>query len=507
MFYPKTVRAKKCISSLSKIECSFCPKSFTHQDNFHQHANRYHLEEIEGQWTYDSARKMFFPNAMKDRKECGTETPGIRCEFCSKVVRYSLVPHANKLHFDIISKIWPNCEKCNMYFPTIESLNMHNLAKHKLMTRQNWKEDLTTGRRKILATCEFCFKTFRYGRNCWRHAQKEHLKEISQIWLNCPDCNLYYPNNRVLDFHKMTSHRKNKIIGDASPKKDCDFCAKSFRQVFLYTRHANEKHKNLIGESWHKCPLCHVYVQTENCLVLHKRTHAEFQMQKVSCPFCDLKFKTRIARDIHANKDHEAKVCLDWNYCHPCALFFPADNHKHFRTKSSLEIICKFCSVPLYSQRSNIAHCNKEHLDQITSSWFQCQLCLKYLPNEKLLNLHTLKNCSKLKENARPDPTRRKRRKIRSVKSAIHSVENSDREEAVVFETNSYSTRSKRSRLVEADALKQEEDVEEFCVEIDGSFPNDEEVNDDQVNDDEVNDDEVTDDEVTDKEFQVCHEE
>lgn len=53
-----------------------------------------------------------------------------RCEFCSLVVTYSLIPHANSKHFDTISKIWLECEPCKMYFPTEKSLNSHRMSKH-----------------------------------------------------------------------------------------------------------------------------------------------------------------------------------------------------------------------------------------------------------------------------------------------------------------------------------------------------------------------------------------
>jgi hypothetical protein len=87
-------------------------------------------------------------------------------------------------------------------------------------------------------------------------------------------------------------------------------------------------------------------------------------------------------------------------------------------------------------------HCNKEHLKEISGFWLQCDLCLKYLPNDKLLNLHKAKNCSKLKED-----TSRKR-----LKTAQHRDEHAE---------NNYSTRSKRSRLVNIEAKHQERDPEE----------------------------------------------
>jgi hypothetical protein len=111
--------------------------------------------------------------------------------YCSRQVHYSYVPHANKHHFDIISKIWPGCEECKMYFPTIQSLDSHNLAKHKVSTSSFRNRKLTPGRK--VTTCVFCSKSFVIARLCWRHAQREHADVVSQLWLKCQICELHFP--------------------------------------------------------------------------------------------------------------------------------------------------------------------------------------------------------------------------------------------------------------------------------------------------------------------------
>jgi hypothetical protein len=98
--------------SKDRFQCTFCPKIFTTIDPLYQHANRYHLEDIEKQWFYNPGRKMYLPKPP-DLNKKPNQGPVIWCEFCTAKVHYSYVPHANKHHYDIISKIWPGntCKK------------------------------------------------------------------------------------------------------------------------------------------------------------------------------------------------------------------------------------------------------------------------------------------------------------------------------------------------------------------------------------------------------------
>jgi len=51
------------------------------------------------------------------RRTTDSSIPRIYCEFCSANVTYIYVSHANKLHYDIISKVWIGCEECDQFFP------------------------------------------------------------------------------------------------------------------------------------------------------------------------------------------------------------------------------------------------------------------------------------------------------------------------------------------------------------------------------------------------------
>ncbi len=63
MFFPDSNNKKKQKQKQSKdrFQCSFCPKIFTTIDPLYQHANRYHLEDIEKQWFFNPIRKMYLP--------------------------------------------------------------------------------------------------------------------------------------------------------------------------------------------------------------------------------------------------------------------------------------------------------------------------------------------------------------------------------------------------------------------------------------------------------------
>ncbi len=51
------------------------------------------------------------------RRPTDSSIPRIYCEFCSANVTYIYVSHANKLHYDIISKVWIGCDDCDQFFP------------------------------------------------------------------------------------------------------------------------------------------------------------------------------------------------------------------------------------------------------------------------------------------------------------------------------------------------------------------------------------------------------
>ena len=150
---------------------------------------------------------MYLPKPP-DLSKKPNQGPEIWCEFCTAKVHYSYVPHANKYHFDIISKIWPGCDECKMYFPTIQSLDSHNLAKHKVSTASFRNRKLIPNRRVF--NCEFCPRSFVIARLCWRHAQKEHSDAISQLWLKCDVCDLHFPNSEVMAIHKSAKHNRKK---------------------------------------------------------------------------------------------------------------------------------------------------------------------------------------------------------------------------------------------------------------------------------------------------------
>jgi len=95
-----------------------------------------------------------------------------------------------------------------MFFPTVQSLDSHNLAKHKVSTASFRNRKLMPDRRVF--SCEFCPRSFVIARLCWRHAQKEHGDVISQLWLKCDACNLHFPNSDVLAIHTTTKHNRKK---------------------------------------------------------------------------------------------------------------------------------------------------------------------------------------------------------------------------------------------------------------------------------------------------------
>ena len=410
MFYPKPPdKKKKHRSSKDGFQCSFCPKIFTTIDPLYQHANRYHLEDIEKQWFYNPLQKMYYPKPLDVNKK-HNHGPVIWCEFCTAKVHYSYVPHANKYHSDIISKIWPGCEDCKMYFPTIQSLDSHNLAKHKVSTSSFRNRKLTPGRK--VTTCEFCPRSFVIARLCWKHAQREHPEIISQLWLKCNVCDLHFPNIEVLTIHIKAKHNRKKTEEkESSPK--CEFCPSSFSSIHICTRHANASHPDLVKEKWHKCPVCDYYLQTESALALHKGKHDETCSKKIVCHFCPSRFHYQKTYAMHANKCHIEYLAKEWRFCEPCTLFFPPDNHKHFQEPApTVETVCVFCSQTFKLSKDHIQHCNSMHQSEICKTWFECEMCHEFNPSVKALSRHQKSLCSRLPDKKKQVRKRRTKKEV-----------------------------------------------------------------------------------------------
>jgi hypothetical protein len=215
----------------------------------------------------------------------------------------------------------------------------------------------------------------------WKHSRAQHLKIISEFWPTCPNCQLHFPNKKILARHVKNKHHREER------KKNCDYCQLSFKKPHLYTTHANKSHKDVIKDEWHKCPTCGYYLQTEASLVHHKGLHGGVSPKVVSCEFCPRKFRFLKTFHNHANAAHAEAVMAAWQFCDKCLKFYPANQHKHFNT-SIEEICCKFCSAVFENNSEHVYHCNTEHLDLVSAAWFVCCICDEYHPTKRFLASH-----------------------------------------------------------------------------------------------------------------------
>ena len=229
------------------LSCSYCPKTFSSVYFLHPHVNRYHLEEIENVWVYNSAKKMFLPPQPLENPNVSRLPSDIECHFCDVVFDNvgALASHANAQHPAEVANEWlfdstrgmyypgpvkqpgvrprqqSQCAFCPLMFMSKSVLYKHANAKHMEEVRKNWFFDTIEGsyypvpeeqRRKKLPSnglainCEFCFKSLKYG--IVTHANRFHHEVIANIWPgHCVECNMYFPSIASYNSHSLSKHK------------------------------------------------------------------------------------------------------------------------------------------------------------------------------------------------------------------------------------------------------------------------------------------------------------
>ena len=124
------------------------------------------------------------------------------CDWCSIKFgdKRKFYKHANVAHFEVISLIWPECDKCNTFFPTEDIL-----LSHKATSTCN-DRDLSKS-----TQCEFCPKQFSRPYIYFKHASERHLSSIADVWHKCEKCPSYFPTQQSLELHTTSKHERNKV--------------------------------------------------------------------------------------------------------------------------------------------------------------------------------------------------------------------------------------------------------------------------------------------------------
>ena len=192
-------------------QCSYCPKIFTTPEPMYAHANRYHLREVERDWHFDPVPKLYFPKRPEERRRAtDSSIPRIYCEFCSANVTYIYVSHANKLHLEIISKVWLACDDCDQFFPNKNSLNGHKRCKHSKKEDVSGKKSSSDVAKRSFR-CQFCQHNFGQAKVLYAHAARDHMELVSKLWHHCQVHIFPFFLPIISDFDFLSDNRASKL--------------------------------------------------------------------------------------------------------------------------------------------------------------------------------------------------------------------------------------------------------------------------------------------------------
>ena len=308
------------LASNRKGICEFCSIQVKLK-NYVNHANQCHPREVREVWhgckvcnfhleTKTSLIRHII-NRHTNKRAKVTCNESWRCDFCRKELSddRNLGHHVHKYHKRQMEKHWHCCQQCKMFFPSKQSLLVHQRKMHLDFCGS------------MVTTCNLCKSEFPTFESFCIHANKNHLEQLKEKtdWLFCKKCLLYWP------VQKMTEHQTD-CLNNCRMKSTCVHCEE---KIDSSGHHFNTKHRDKVAAAWYNCSDCQWYFFTEEQLWNHcKFAHMLEEDQSsdssagkyVSCSFCPEMFlrKSGLNFYYHCNTVHEDKVKSEWLECQDC---------------------------------------------------------------------------------------------------------------------------------------------------------------------------------------------
>ena len=395
---------KKAPKGPGYVKCPYCDKKCYPTNHLYKHCLRFHREKVEAEWLHCSACPNFFQSQLSldrhmgrvHKKKADRRNPKnfLCCPFCPELpsnLNITIAKHCTDKHFDRVSKIWPLCDVCGQYVPS------HLTKAHNRLHDRG--------------KCQFCEFVYSSSTayNYVSHANVSHSKEISMLWVACPDCHIFYPTEEGVQYHRKLNHGVRKVKPEPSlkilqswEKTQCRYCGIKFDTLWHFKRHL-KVHFTQESPDIIKCLECRSVFQTERS----KASHLCQPITFLSCQFCSEKFLTEGSYQRHAKEVHSDQISLLWVGCQYCADRFESESKlsKHLCKRS---VICPFCSDKLWCLKRFWDHANEKHPDEVLASWsFDCASCQLRFPAEHHRDHHwTEEKCSgsvrRLQEMPRP---------------------------------------------------------------------------------------------------------
>ena len=230
--------------------------------------------------------------------------------------------------------------------------------------------------------CKFCERKFARSQSTmyYEHCNADHAEAvITSKWVICDGCGLYFPPNTIKG-HASTAHRRTEV-------HRCAFCPKEYHVFYRLVEHCNFKHPFEVAKNWIKCSLCDLLYPTQ----VNLDAHIETVHKGIFCHFCPRKCNTEKELRSHTNRSHFEEARETWVKCDNCKTLFQTENElrKWHKCESQTETHCEFCPKLLASNVKYYRHANRQHLEDVSNLWLNCQTCSQFFPSNVELNRHS----------------------------------------------------------------------------------------------------------------------
>lgn len=267
---------------------------------------------------------------MRIRFQNGGSLTGLKmADIVSKV--HKLLQNESQVAEKMIKK----CQNCDKTFGSLASLTRH----------QNIHNE-----EKSCFKCEYCDKNFQRKDNRDKHMRVVHKRHNINIdAIRKQDGDDYFCKMCGEEFGREVQEYENHIILmacqselsdiklDSKLKMRCNYCEKTYSQLFTLKRHMKEKHllkdaakntnKKNSGKSFTRID--------RNKLP---------EVDKYTCPLCYRRFFGRQSRDRHVDKMHSVVPLI-----HPTA------------SNRSVQVSCDICQKSFPNEKTLIQHMDWKH--------------------------------------------------------------------------------------------------------------------------------------------------
>ena len=390
--------------------CLFCSHAFRGKRELNYHFRTIHFYckecdvEEENKEQILKHLKDVHDSVPKTQKKIPTTCP--ICKFVLKD-KFHLKVHLRLVHFYCATK------ECNEEFGSKDELLSHLQAEHPNESISDMVKDklckfcsakyrdngtLRIHYRGVHLYCDFCDKTLED-----RDHILEHLKEVHNFNISCPDCNKSFLTNHSMNSHKKIIHLKEsnfkcEICGyntyssgnlqqhvdvkhlNQGKVHQCNECEFETSWSQALKRHKAKMHNFIIAQIYN-CDKCDYSTKIKGNLKTHKNTHNIDSIGKYACELCD--FSTSRKEYLKRHEEiHEERKMKECSICFKKVLHM--DKHIQFIHK---EVLMKKCDICDFSTKRN-CDLKKHKLKHGSTRNIICDICDRKFSNTMIYKNH-----------------------------------------------------------------------------------------------------------------------